>query len=48
MHSADDLVMCWVTLLDMWLGILMDLMGCMESMMSVVAIWKNVTRVLPG
>ena len=34
MHSAGDLVMCYddVTLLDMLVGLLMDLMGYMEGM----------------
>ena len=31
-HSVGDLVSAWVTLMDMLVGILMDLMGCMEDM----------------
>ena len=31
MHSASDLFMCWETLMDTLVGILMDLMGFMEG-----------------
>ena len=32
MHSAGDLVMCLVDLMDVSVGKLMDLIGCMEGM----------------
>ena len=32
MHGADDLTVCFVTLMDIWVDILMDLMVFMECM----------------
>ena len=33
MHRIDDSVVCWVTVVEMWVGILVDLIVFIESMM---------------
>ena len=41
MPSAGDLVMCLVTLMDMLVGIIMDLMGFVNGMAHVSGIFEG-------
>ena len=41
MHSASDLDVCWVTLMDMLVGVLMHFMLFLEGMVQVRGIWNE-------